>query len=186
MFNNDEKKKVIIVCTDRTKTYGYLLLQLISTSKKYNAAIWNEKAFVDNEPQISSDTKVVFIGVSKMSKNVQTNIELKYNEFGMQYGWLGNRAILNVTKEIMDKVRYSQFINQCKNDTEVLEILKKDIISSSSLKKRNFHLFIPVFWGNVAIELLNNDKIKKSVNRQQHKYLIAKFYLLGLGEFMEA
>ena len=121
----EEKKKLIIVCTPETKVYAYQLLQLIGEKDdteteivgckdgSVQAAIWEEKYYLSNECQLSSDEKVVFIGDMKVVKSILPNIEVKYNQYAMKYGWLGNRSVIYVDKQDLTHGDYLSFYHYC-------------------------------------------------------------------------
>ena len=105
MFNHEPNKtSLIIVCDDKTKEYASFLQQLISQNDDYDdtivgvkdgtvsAAIWSTKVYEDNLAELTSNSYVVFIGSSEISKEQGRNVKFSFCKYGMNYGWLGKRA----------------------------------------------------------------------------------------------
>ena len=118
-------KKLIIVCDEKTEAYANYLRQLISTNDDkdgevvgvadgtVDVAVWLEKDYLANKAQISSNEHILFIGDSKTSKNETSSMIIKFEKFGMKYGWLGKRGMMVVDGEMMDPNQYNQFIEFC-------------------------------------------------------------------------
>lgn len=121
MFEANKPRKLIIVCDDKTKPYANYLMALISAKDdkedevigvrdgSVEAVVWSEKDFANNEPTLSSNAHVLFIGDTKLSKTQRGGLGIKFNQYGMQYGWLGKRAVLFVDRTITNAVEYNGF-----------------------------------------------------------------------------
>lgn len=119
-------KKLIIVCDDKTKEYANYLRQLISlvddTEDKIRgvedgsveAAVWTDKEYLANSAKISSSEHVLFLGDSKVSKSEISSMIVKFDKFGMKYGWLGKRGMLSVDNKMLSEEDYDQFLAYCK------------------------------------------------------------------------
>ena len=115
-------KKLIIVCDEKTEQYANYLRQLISTNDDKDgevvgiadgtveAAVWLEKEYLANKAQISSNEHILFIGDNKTSKSESSSMVVKFEKFGMQYGWLGKRAMMKVDNEMLEPESYDEFI----------------------------------------------------------------------------
>lgn len=91
-------KKLIIVTDEKDKPYANYLMALISAKDdkagevvgvadgSVEAVVWSEKAFADNEPTLSSNAHVLFIGDTKLSKSQRGGLAVKYDDFGLKYG----------------------------------------------------------------------------------------------------
>lgn len=118
-------KKLIIVCDDKTEAYANYLRQLISTNDdkdgttigiadgSVDAAVWLEKDYIANKAQISSNEHILFIGDGKVSRNEASSMIIKYEKYGMKYGWLGKRAMMVVDDEMLKPDTYDEFIDYC-------------------------------------------------------------------------
>ena len=136
MFGNN-MKKLIIVCDNKTEEYANLLRQLISSKDDtenevvgiedgtVGVVVWLEKEYRDNMATISSNEHILFLGNGEVSKKeFNSSMKMYYDQFGMTYGWLGNRGVLRVTTEIDDEEEYNKFVELYSNfnlDFEAIE-----------------------------------------------------------------
>ncbi len=226
MFEAKEQKKLIIVCDDKTKEYANYLMALISASDDSDgriigiedgtveAVVWTEKQFKDNEPTLSSKTRVLFIGNNKTTKAHLTGMEKKFERFGIGYGWLGKRAVMLVDRPIYTKLEYEEFLkfasdyqkdikkllenNEAKeiNREEMSTVDEKHIGKSIAKGVSKGTLYIVGALVNPLIpvalvakdegpKLVANIRHKKEINDQQYKCLTMLMYLEGLKPFME-
>lgn len=198
-------KKLVIVCDDKHRKYGDFLAQLVSLDDDTEdrvvgtkdgsvaAVVWSEKHYQDNASTVSSDQYILFIGNGKLAKDKRSHMEVKFEHFGMRYGWLGKQGNLSVGDPV-DIEEYDDFyefaINKQQKITRLIE--QKDSASEDSNlpveakeNKRGLKLFdgIKKFpeMGLVAIKkLASRDKIID----QQYSCLTYEFYLNGLSEFL--
>lgn len=138
-----KKVKLIIVCDEKTRVYANYLRQLISVCDDKDgevvgvedgtveAVVWLEKDYEANYATVSSSEHILFIGNNKTAKSEATCMEMKFNMFGMQYGWLGKRAVLRVTKDNLTDEEYAGFLTLCSsyekefNEVKRIGFLKK-------------------------------------------------------------
>ena len=130
-------KKLIVVTDEKNKPYANYLIALISAKDdkegevvgiadgSVEAVVWSEKNFTDNEPTLSSSAHVLFVGDTKLSKVQRGGLNIKYDDFGLKYGWLGKRAVMYVDRIITSVVEYNRFYEYaCKyqeNFTKAIE-----------------------------------------------------------------
>ena len=138
MFGN-EKKKLIVVCDEKTATYGELLSALVSMKDdkcdengnpsengvvgikdgSVDVVVWDEKTYLHNKPELNSSNKIIFIGNSKFVNPIKANINMsnELSEFGINYGSLGNKAVICVDSKLITKDRnlYNSFIESYVN-----------------------------------------------------------------------
>ncbi len=117
--------KLIIVCDDKTKEYANYLRQLISVNDDkdgeivgiadgtVDAAVWTEEEYKHNSATISSNEHVLFVGENKTSKSEIGSMSIRFKKFGMSYGWLGKRAMMNVDDALLSPTEYKEFIDFC-------------------------------------------------------------------------
>ncbi len=115
-------KKLIIVCDEKTEQYANYIRQLISASDDkpeeivgvadgtVDAAVWLEKEYLANKAQISSNEHILFVGDNKTSKSESSSMVIKFDKYGMQYGWLGKRAMMKVSNEMLEPEKYDDFL----------------------------------------------------------------------------
>ncbi len=149
------KTKLVIVCDEKTEPYANYLRQLISTNDdkdgevkgvvdgSVEAAVWLDKEYIANKATISSSEHVLFIGDNKVSKSETSSMIVKFDKFGMKYGWLGKRAMMQVEDTKLSQEVYDNFIEYCLGyEAEFEKIvmkkpLYKDIAEKSGLVKKD-------------------------------------------------
>lgn len=122
MFGEKESKGVVIVYDKETEEYAEYLYGLIGSKDDKNgdvvgvedgtvhAVMLSEKAYNDTKNTITSDEYMIFIGSNKTTKSIIKNMDVKYDKFGMTYGWLGKRAVLYVHSPIRKRETYDKFL----------------------------------------------------------------------------
>lgn len=125
MLGGAIKKKLIIVVDEKSKVYGELLSALITMRDDkedtiigvedglVETVIWNEKIYEDNQSQLGSNNKVVFVGKTEIAKSVIANINCKndFSAYGIHYGYVANKAIIYVDNNFLsgNKQLYDEF-----------------------------------------------------------------------------
>lgn len=114
-------KKLIIVTDEKNKPYANYMMALISAKDdkedevvgiadgSVEAVVWSEKNYADNEPTLSSNAHVLFLGDTRLSKSQRGGLNVKFDDFGLKYGWLGKRAVMYVDHVITNVVEYNRF-----------------------------------------------------------------------------
>ena len=219
MIGNN-KNRLIIVCDDRTEKYANYLRQLISTNDdsegevvgiadgSVEVAVWTDKEYINNKSQISSSEHILFMGNSKVCKKESSSMIIKYDNYGMKYGWLGKRAMLTVDRESMSEQLYDGFATYCyayQERYENIVIIKNDVremISENEAKKvevddnvvddkEGVNAIANVAKkGFGAVSGLFNDGITKIQSEQekkdqQYRAVTSVFYLEALADFIE-
>lgn len=206
MFNQEPNKtSLIIVCDDKTKAYATFLQQLVGQNDDYgdiivgvkdgtvSAAIWSTKVYEDNLAELTSNSRVVFIGSSETSKEQGRNVKFTFCKYGMNYGWLGKRAVLYVdNRKHFTKKEYDKFLSFCKHSYKQFEISSSKTTNTKPyaaalIGAAFLPVSLPVFGfataGIVSAVALSNQK--KKIRDQQFRCLIMEFYMNGLRSFLE-
>lgn len=224
MFGNN-MKKLIIVCDNKTEEYANLLRQLISSKDDtenevvdiedgtVGVVVWLEKEYRDNMATISSNEHILFLGNGEVSKKeFNSSMKMYYDQFGMTYGWLGNRGVLRVTTEIDDEEEYNKFVELYSNfnlDFEAIEFKNfRETVANTVDKKANGLFSKNKFTkaamtaGGLAAGLaaggivgvagagIIGSKVvsvnrQKKIKQQQYHTLVVAFYREGLAKFLE-
>lgn len=207
----EKTTKLIIVCDEKTSEYANYLRQLVSmkddTSDEIvgvkdgtvEVAVWLEKDYVANMATISSKEHILFIGENKVSKKETPSMSVKFDKFGMKYGWLGKRAMMMVSDSIKDKETYDQFIEFCQGYEQKIEAMslervckyeeknetEKGVVALMKNKAATLAQLVvnPGVFGAVAG--INMLKDRKKLRDQQYRALTAILYTDGLTEFLE-
>jgi len=101
MFDMTPRRNLILVCTDKTKAYANYFQLLISSKDdseesvkgvqdgSVDTSVWTEEQFDANRVGLSSQEHIIFVGESSMIDAECRLMENKFDNLGMQYGWLG-------------------------------------------------------------------------------------------------
>ena len=95
-----QEKSIVIVCNSETKQaaelFSGLIGELPDDNVRINAVVIDENIFAKYPPENKSATqKIIYIGDFPESRLLRKNIiKWQFNEFGIRYGWLGNRALI--------------------------------------------------------------------------------------------
>lgn len=224
MFGNN-MKKLIIVCDNKTEEYANLLRQLISSKDDtenevvgiedgtVGVVVWLEKEYRNNMATISSNEHILFLGNGEVSKKeFNSSMKMYYDQFGMTYGWLGNRGVLRVTTEIDDEEEYNKFVELYSNfnlDFEAIEFKNFRETVANTVDKKAKGLFsknkftkAAMTAGGLAAGLaaggivgvagagIIGSKVvsvnrQKKIKQQQYHTLVVAFYREGLAKFLE-
>ena len=98
-------KQAVIVYRAKEEEYAHLLANLISTSKVYEVAEWEEKDWLANKASTSSSQKMIFLGDTKAAHKRYIGMVWVYNQHNMKYGWLGNQCIIDVDPLSIDNIK---------------------------------------------------------------------------------
>ena len=215
-----EKKttKLIIVCDDKTEKYANYLRQLVSTNDDeegkvvgtedgaITVSVWLEKDYKANMATISSNEHVLFIGENDVSKKEISSMSVKFNKFGMKYGWLGKQGMMIVSEVISQRDTNDKFIEYCRGYKTYFEKIE----FSKPITEQAFDAVNDVVGGNKAALIAGGALLgflapgitlatgavlgvtqfltgtdKEKVMDQQYRGLTAILYMDGLSEFLE-
>lgn len=188
-------KQLIIVCDENTKEFGSYLLQLVSANDDkegevvgiedgtVSAVIWTDKQYLDNAPQVASGQHVLFIGKNKASRDEMVGMDIRFDKFGMKYGWRGKRGLLLVDEDVK-KDDIDDFVNFCAE-------YEKEVTSNENSKFGRAKDKLKI--GKIAAGILFPPALvaapavtkKLEVKTHQNKALTLIFYLEGLRDFLE-
>ena len=119
------RKSLIIVCGDSDRKYATYIQQLISAfddegdeivgtrDGSVDAVVWDEKHYLDNMKKLNSSNHILFIGDTNAAKEARCNMDVRFDELGMSYGWLGTQAFMRVADNSLNKDNYEHFKELC-------------------------------------------------------------------------
>ena len=192
------KKKLIIVCDKNTEMHANYLYQLISSSVereiigiedgKIDAVVWEEKHYISNKPTINIDNYVLFIGENNSSKKEIKTMGVKYNKFGMQFGWRGKHGMLivNDSEEQSENDEFEEYVQNKLGEYkfEKCELNGgKEILVNEKILVVTSILGAPLALG--ADSILKNKEQKYVEKNKKYNFLITIFFKEGLSKFME-
>lgn len=123
MFN--ETKSLIVVYKDEMLVNQ--VRKLVETKDDTEDAIvgtrdgsvkivsWNEKMWLSQKKSGAINNKVLFIGDIKGTDQLMPVIDIKYEKYGVCYGWAGNQAILACDTKKIDEEEYQKFLKEIEN-----------------------------------------------------------------------
>ena len=96
---------------------------------------WTEKVWLANKKAGNIQGKILFLGDIKGTDKLIPVIDVKFDKYGVKYGWAGNQAALFVEqKSLIDRKVYDEFL--CELDKlpvpEFLKNQKADIVPSDT------------------------------------------------------
>lgn len=178
-----QRKEMIIVCDKGLVPCADYLISLIGQNDdegeivvgvkdgSLSAAVYSPKQYRDSKSKISSNTPILFIGDFKEAKEQAKVIRIRYEKYGMCYGWLGKRAVMYIKSPIINPITYKEFIDYAYE------------IKHSRLK---IHGSTPDFLPLKAIKSAGRGvKDWLFTKDLQYKCLTSLFYLDGLKMFLE-
>ncbi len=148
MMFGSTKTKLIIVCDEKTRDYANFLRQLISANDdtegsvvgvadgSVEAAVWLDKDYLHNSATISSNEHVLFIGDNKVSKSEVSSMIPRFNQFGMKFGWLGKRGMMQVDDKLLNEEQYNGFLDYCMEYKEQLQLQRLAYTPSKKLPEK--------------------------------------------------
>ena len=216
-------KKLIIVCNDNTVGYANYLRQLVSANDDEDdvivgtkddaikVSVWLEQNYLDNMSTISSNEHVLFIGENQASKNEISSMHVKFDKYGMKYGWLGKRGMMIIAKTIDNPEDYNEFIELCRNyktEFEFIEFKKSlpeqaldaavsamgdipDIMLNVGNTLLSFLGPVPAIASDAvnavaeATKWITTTDDQRKITDQQFRALTLILYMDGLSEFLE-
>lgn len=193
------KKNCIIVYGNEERVPANLLVGLIGEKGEYTVALWDEKIYEDSLSKITSDTEIIFIGETKAAKNIIPNIKFEYENTGMKYGWLGNRAVVYVEKRLLSKEEFDYLKTEYKEEDNPFAIFIDS--NTNTEENNNAKLKLPgikppigaakVFGiaKSMALDVANNSSLvlkSQEIRKIQYECVIKDFFEDGLAKFLEA
>lgn len=150
---------------------------------------WTEKVWIQNKEAGTIRSKVLLIGDIKGSENLLPLLDIKYDRFGIVYGWAGSQALLCITENALKKrADYESFLAELRSkvDNTVTKKKKKLGLNCRTVGKSMAVGFLPWVWPAFAISLLKDGfDDRKIVRRQMLMLGIHELYYKHLDQFMK-
>ncbi len=84
-----------------------------TTDDSINIVSWDEKVWLANKKAGNLQGKILFIGDVKGTDKLTPIVDVKFNEFGVSYGWAGNQAVIFAdTKVLTTREDYEAFLKK--------------------------------------------------------------------------
>ena len=217
MFGDDRNLIVVYKGVDGEVAVNYLK-KLVVQRKKYKSnerigteaeteaedfkiVSWDEKVWLDNKKKGTVDDKILFIGDIKGTQELAPVIDVKFNKYGILYGFAGDQAWLTTNVDALGDIKtYSDF----KKELSLGENAPKEIDTYSGAKSIAGYAallaggFVAVTTGIGPIALalglggggsmfkkLSDLTAKDNIARTQLLYGVFQFFVRDLYSFME-
>lgn len=198
-----ETQTLIVVCNDElllnqlrkrveTNDDDQRINQIVGTKDGTVAIVaWDEKMWLEQKKTGDISGKLLFIGKVKGTENLLPLIDIKFQKYGVKYGWSGNQAIIYAdSKELKKKENYTKFLAELSGGVseELTKKKKKVGWNVRTVAKGAGFLFAP--WlaglaiGGWLLKDVHDDAVM--VSRQQYIYGINHLYEHHLNEFLKA
>lgn len=213
-MSEQKVKELLIVCSRKTKNYANFLRQLVGTNDdaddvvlgtrdgSIHAAVCTEKEFPTVSSALPGDTYVLFVGSMGVGEEEPPQLDVRFEKFGMKYGWTGKKAFLLVERSLADTGEYTQFMEMYKTHHDsakrILDLWKNDAEANPGVKKTvalSSLAMVDMFFepedpravaDRDGKEYSHRDRTdSSSILDRQYKALTLMFYLDGMKDFME-
>ncbi len=78
-----------------------------------NIVSWSEQVWLDNKIAGNINAKVLFLGNIKGTDNLLPVIDVKFEKYGVRYGWAGNQALIHIdSAAINSESDYDAFLDE--------------------------------------------------------------------------
>ena len=200
----DEPRTLLVVYKEADEMILNLLKKLVETKDdKSDETIvgtedgtvrivaWTEKIWSQNKEAGNTGDladKILFIGNIKGTGSLAPVLSIKFNKYGVRYGFAGNQALLMIEpNELVEEEKYKKFLKDLDKISD-LPYTKVDAYMDNGSKKiySNFltHLILPEFvWEKQYYKALISDNF---IEKQLLSYGIIQLYNNDLDYFMKS
>lgn len=196
-----KKKTLYVVCEDNMSIVSNYISKLIYSNDDIKTEEENKTVGVEDKSTnlICCDydswnnqneqivNKVLFINEKEADKELAPIIDVKYDSYGIKYGWAGRQAYIKADPTILiDSVNeYEKFYNEYSKIVKISGVFKDKLLTSDDINKTNSKVLdkIKAFSQNVE-EKIEKVKQKKNIHIQQTLFAVQKFYIDYLNEFL--
>lgn len=155
---------------------------------------WTEKIWLEQKKTGNITAKVLFLGDIKGTDKLVPVIDVKFDQYGVKYGWAGNQAILIANlKAMKTRENYASFIadlRQLPVPASVKEAIKATENHKITVKKENGKFdvkgMLSAIGANVADTAKDTLSSKKSLVQQMLIYGVINLYNKDLESFIQA
>ncbi len=157
---------------------------------------WDEKTWLDNKKAGNNghlDDKILFLGDIKGVDKLIPTLDIKFNQFGVAYGFSGKQAAIIVSPDpIRKKEKYNEFIEDLKKVCDSPTARATKSFDPSNKKAFNLEVATTAIFAltnpvSLASYLITDAFLDaKLVKQQQLLYGVANLYLNDLDKFMKS
>lgn len=178
----EEKETLIVVYKDEQVVN--LLRKLVEENgDPIQIVPWTEKVWQDQKKSGNIDNKILFIGKVKGIDSIRPLVNIKYDKWGIEYGWAGKQATLVVSSKNMKIKESRDFQKMLPKVPELAFLNRKDVgevigdfaLETVKVAARNTIL--------LPFKKSASDEIGE-LTRERYLYGVVEFYRDHLKEYM--
>ncbi len=144
---------------------------------------WTEKVWLDQKKAGNINNKILILGKVKGWDKLVPILDVKFEKFGIKYGWAGNQALLISEAGLLDdKNEYNLFLDEL-NKYNIPQSIKSDkVVIVEEPTKDTVFSKVGGFLKKKIVEPISPEK--KKILKQQYFFGIQKLYENDLEEFI--
>ena len=150
---------------------------------------WTEKVWIQNKEAGTIKSKVLLIDDIKGSDQLSPIMDIKYDKYGIIYGWAGSQALLTIDeKALKKKENYEKFLAELRTKVKngVTKKEKKLGLNKRTVGKGLATAFLPFVWPAFAASLIKAGFDDGKIVRQQMLMLgMNELYYNHLDQFLK-
>ena len=100
-----------------------------------NIISWTEKVWNGNKAAGNIQGKILFLGDIKGTDKLIPILDVKFDDYGVKYGWAGNQAVLFADPKILsDRQKYDEFLGKLSElpVPDFLKNMKDNVVSTGT------------------------------------------------------
>lgn len=100
-----------------------------------NIISWTEKVWNGNKAAGNIQGKILFLGDIKGTDKLIPVLDVKFDDYGVKYGWAGNQAVLFADPKILsDRQKYDEFLEKLSElpVPNFLKTMKDNVVSTGT------------------------------------------------------
>lgn len=165
-----------------------------TTDGSVQIVAWTEKVWLEQKKTGNITAKVLFLGDIKGTDKLVPVIDVKFDQYGVKYGWAGNQAVLIANpKEMKTREDYASFIADLgllPAPTSVKAAVKATENHKITVKKEDGKLNVKGMFSAISANVADTAKDtfsnKKSLVQQMLIYGVINLYNKDLEAFIQA
>ena len=182
-----EDKKTLIVVYKDEMVLNLLKKKIESNKDPVQVVSWDEKMWRSQKKAGNIDDKVLFIGHVKDVDALLPHLDMKFNRWGIKYGWSGNQAVIAIDAslilaEFKEKQGSGSFYEAFRSYPELAQTESKNVEAVKAFAKEWEKMIARIA---IPRTLKTNPDEVGMFARDRYQYGVLHFYENYFKEFME-
>ncbi len=165
-----------------------------TTDGSVQIVAWTEKVWLEQKKTGNISAKILFLGDIKGTDKLIPVIDIKFEKFGVKYGWAGNQAVLTADPKAMkSREDYASFLadlGQLPAPVSVKSAIKATENHKITVKKEDGKLDVKGMFSAIGANMADTAKDtfsnRKSLVQQMLVYGVINLYNKDLESFIQA